>query len=67
LELEGYDLVNDRGIYQYTGPAVLAPLEDYEAGLLTADEARAEIERNVFSASNLSSRWRIQLGLRYDF
>jgi hypothetical protein len=67
LELEGYDVANDRGIYQYTGPAVLAPLEDYEDGILTADEAKAEIERNVFGASNLSSRWRIQFGLRYDF
>jgi len=67
LELEGYDTANDRGVYQYTGPAVLAALEDYEAGLLTADEARSEIERNVFSASNISSRWRIQFGLRYDF
>jgi hypothetical protein len=75
LELEGYDTVNDRGVYAYTGPNVLGPLRDFQSGALnpetgqpyTAPEARRLIERNVFSASDINSRWRLQIGVRYDF
>jgi len=67
LQLRSYDAANDRGTYSYSGPDVLGPLEDYQAGTITEAEARQEIERNVFSASSLASRWRLQLGLRYDF
>jgi len=67
LQLRSYDATNDRGQYSYSGPDVLGPLQDFEAGTITEAEAKQEIERNVFYASNLASRWRLQLGLRYDF
>ena len=54
LRLTGYDTANDRGVYEYAGPAIL--------GL-----SPEEVDRNLFSASDLFSRWRVQLGLRYDF
>jgi hypothetical protein len=67
LNLTGYDAANDRGIYAYAGPDALGPLQDLEAGDITEDDARRLIRRNVISANDLFSRWRIQLGLRYDF
>jgi hypothetical protein len=54
LRLTGYDVANDRGIYEYAGPAILG---------LPAEEAN----RNLFSANDLFSRWRVQIGVRYDF
>ncbi len=54
IELRGYDAINDRGIYRYRGPSILG-------------ETPEDAKRNLESVSDLSSRWRMQLGLRWDF
>lgn len=67
LVLRDYDAVNDRGVYSYAGPDALGPYQEFQAGNITDGEARRQIRRNVFSANDIFSRWRIQLGVRYDF
>jgi hypothetical protein len=42
-------------------------VQDFQAGTITEEEAIKEIKRNVLGVSDLSSRWRVQIGLRYDF
>jgi hypothetical protein len=74
-QLTGYDAANDRGVYRYIGPDALGPLLDFQNGEIndaTGEPFRqAEtidlIKRNVLGVADLSSRWRIQIGLRYDF
>lgn len=67
LQLRSYDATNDRGVYRYIGPDALGPVQDFQAGTITEEEAIREIKRNVLGVSDLSSRWRVQIGLRYDF
>jgi hypothetical protein len=75
LRMTAYDATNDRGTYEYVGPNALGPVQAYENGDInpetgaawTQAEAADAIKRNVISANDIFSRWRIQLGLRYDF
>ena len=67
LGLASYDATNDRGVYRYFGPDALGPVQDYEAGTITEEDAIKQIKRNVLGVADLSSRWRVQIGLRYDF
>lgn len=60
LQDRGFDAANDRPIYSYAGPR----LSDLDGdGTISRDEVRDQLK----SISDVTSRWRIQLGIRYDF
>jgi hypothetical protein len=73
--MTAYDSANDRGVYRYIGPDALGPTLDYQNGVInpatgqayTEAEAINKIKRNVLGVSDINSRWRIQIGVRYDF
>jgi hypothetical protein len=75
MQMTAYDSANDRGVYRYIGPDALGPTLDYQNGVInpatgqayTEAEAINKIKRNVLGVSDINSRWRIQIGVRYDF
>lgn len=60
LQIRGFDAANNRPIYSYQGPTLTDRNGD---GTVDRDEVRDALK----SIADVSSRWRFQLGVRYDF